>query len=347
MWKRVLLLSTSVALIGALVGGATFALFTASTSPAAATFTSGTLGVAITDCDPQEPAVLETPIIEFLNKAPGDEEWYCAEIRNTGTLKMIYQWEFRHQWDNGARGQALAQALQMRIYKMVDGTPVEWGDVQNYGSNAIVARTVQQWYGLAFPDFQDVLEGGGSHQFKFKVTLPLNTNNNSQGGELKIKLNVNGFQERNHGLRAQYWKNLTMMGTPALDRVDPTINYDWSMTRPIPGWTQNNWSAKWTGFVDVPVAGNYQFAIDTDDGTRVTLDTGSEDGPELIIDSFIEQAETRRWSPVRYLTAGKHAIQVEWYEKTGHAVAQLMWRTPNMSPTANPVVVPQVNLLQP
>ncbi len=57
------------------------------------------------------------------------------------------------------------------------------------------------------------------------------------------------------GLAGAYFNNLTLAGAPTLERVEP-VNFTWSDS-PGPGVNANQFSVRWTGFVEASASGNF------------------------------------------------------------------------------------------
>ena len=105
-----------------------------------------------------------------------------------------------------------------------------------------------------------------------------------------------------------------------LTRVDPTIDFSWPQGEsPGPGIQEEQFSARWTGELDVPVRATYTFSTNTDDGVRVWLDE------QLIIDNWTDHSPFVDTSDPLELTVGRHSIRMEYYENGVGAVAQLYW----------------------
>ena len=117
---------------------------------------------------------------------------------------------------------------------------------------------------------------------------------------------------------AQYYGNMTLSGTPVVQRCESTINHDWGTGGPATGVSIDRFSARWTGSSTF-AAGTYQFTATADDGIRVWVD-----GVPLI-DSWKDQAPTT-YKAARILTAGEHTMKVEYYENGGGAVAKVSWQ---------------------
>ena len=119
------------------------------------------------------------------------------------------------------------------------------------------------------------------------------------------------------GWQASYWNNLTLSGAPALQRIEPDLNYNWGGGSPDPGISADRFSARWTRYIDVP-PGTYRFRATSDDGIRVWIDG------VLLIDQWYDHAALTN-SAELYLGAGHHLVQVEYYENNGAALIELSW----------------------
>src|ERR1051326_1512746 len=125
-------------------------------------------------------------------------------------------------------------------------------------------------------------------------------------------------------VQGTYYNDISLT-TPIFTRTDSTINFNWGLGSPDPRINVDNFSVRWTGFVVPPYSGTYTFYATSDDGIRVWLN-GS-----LIIDSWIDQAATQHPSGLINLTADTlYDFQVDYYEHSGDAVAQLAWTGPNI-----------------
>ncbi len=107
-------------------------------------------------------------------------------------------------------------------------------------------------------------------------------------------------------------------GAPALSRVDPAINFDWLEGAPGSPVATNYFAARWSGQIEPLGAGTYTFYTTTDDGVRLWV------GGQLVINQWIPQSPTE-WSGTLALPNAKSDLVLEYYEKTGGAVAKLSW----------------------
>ena len=117
----------------------------------------------------------------------------------------------------------------------------------------------------------------------------------------------------------EYFNNATLAGaaTYRVREPSPIIGHDWGTSGPGNGIPNDSFSARWTGTFTF-AAGTFTFTASADDGVRVWVD-GS-----LVIDRWIDGAATTYKASVP-LTAGNHAVKMEYYERSGLAVARLDW----------------------
>lgn len=128
-----------------------------------------------------------------------------------------------------------------------------------------------------------------------------------------------GGKPGEHGLKAEYFSNMTLHGEPALTRRDSLVRFTWGMGSPDPGIPVDHFSARWTGILVPEVSGTYRLGASTDDGMRLWLDG------KLVIDSWFDRGATLDFITVK-LEAGKHYdLRLEYYENTGWAFASLVW----------------------
>jgi hypothetical protein len=127
------------------------------------------------------------------------------------------------------------------------------------------------------------------------------------------------------GLRGDYFIGNAPSGTPALSRIDQSVNIntDASVGAPIPA---DGWSARWTADLEIAVADTFRFSVNCQDGTRMWIDG------QLIIDKWVTPTVTSEYFSVPiYLEKGIHSLVLEFYDSGGTAVEQLYWSTATMA----------------
>ena len=117
---------------------------------------------------------------------------------------------------------------------------------------------------------------------------------------------------------AQYFNNITLSGSPVVDQCEAAVNHDWGTGSPAPGVNADGFSASWDGSFNFDAA-TYTFTATADDGIRVFVDGAK------VIDGWKDESATTYTAPVT-LTAGTHAVRIEYYDNTVDAVAQVSWQ---------------------
>ncbi|MGE3271059.1 MAG: PQQ-dependent sugar dehydrogenase, partial [Chloroflexota bacterium] len=118
-------------------------------------------------------------------------------------------------------------------------------------------------------------------------------------------------------LSARYYANTTVSGTPVLERCETSVDYRWSLGSPDPAVPVDNFSAHWSGRINV-AEGEYTFTMYSDDGLRVWIDG------VLVHDLWHPQGPVARYV-TRHLHAGLHQVDIDYYEGTGGATAHVSW----------------------
>ncbi|MES1249758.1 MAG: PA14 domain-containing protein, partial [Chitinophaga rupis] len=91
----------------------------------------------------------------------------------------------------------------------------------------------------------------------------------------------------------------------------------------------NNFALQFNGFVNIPTAGSYTFYTSSDDGSNLLLD-----GTLLVNNDGLHA--TQENSGTRTLTAGLHAIQVNFFQQGGGQVLTVSYAVPGISKTTIP-----------
>jgi len=101
-------------------------------------------------------------------------------------------------------------------------------------------------------------------------------------------------------------------------RVDKELNF----ARGIPkSKFKKNFFGRWTGFIEIPEAGEYTFVLKSDDGSRMTI------GGKTLIDQWSAKRLTMKTGKVK-LSAGSIPITIEMHQSAGSSVLILGWVPP-------------------
>ncbi|MEA3075860.1 MAG: hypothetical protein QOF60_768, partial [Actinomycetota bacterium] len=144
-----------------------------------------------------------------------------------------------------------------------------------------------------------------------------------------------GYDEGMRGLAAAYWANPSLLGAPKLHATgagNPTgaLDVDWGSGGPaglVDGAGNpvvDGWSARYTGEIVFPTAGNYSMRAYSDDGVRVWVDD------QLVSQLWTDHGLT--YSPAGNVVVAaantRKRIRVDYYERTSAAMVRLLWTPP-------------------
>lgn len=128
------------------------------------------------------------------------------------------------------------------------------------------------------------------------------------------------------GLFGEYFdeKHLSNL---VLTRVDPTIKFNWGNGSPDPAIGPDQFSIRWTGWIEPEYSETYTFYTVSDDGIRLWVDG------ELVVDSWINQGPTEHSGemPAPFVAHQKYPVKIEYYEDGGGAVAEFWWSSSSQS----------------
>ena len=134
------------------------------------------------------------------------------------------------------------------------------------------------------------------------------------------------------GLTGEYFdnSNLTVL---KVTRVDPTVNFSWGSGSPDPSIGPEQFSVRWTGYMQPQFTETYTFYVYHDDGARLWVN-----GQRLFdrwVDCVCETTGTIA------LTAGvRYSIRLEYYDNTAGATAKLSWSSASQPKQ----IIPQARL---
>ncbi len=140
------------------------------------------------------------------------------------------------------------------------------------------------------------------------------------------------------GIKADYFSNRELTGTPVLTRTDLLVDFDYGSNSPALSVPNDNFSARWTGQILAPETGLYRFHTYSDDGVRLwingrlTIDNWTYHGPVLDTSAAVKMIRGQRYD-----------IKLEFFEGGGSALIRLMWTPPRKTQR----LVPQAYLFPP
>lgn len=114
------------------------------------------------------------------------------------------------------------------------------------------------------------------------------------------------------------------LSQPSFAFLDPQINYPSTGNAWTPELPKNYYAIRWTGTLTIQQAGEYEFFLESDDGSKLDLD-GSE-----VVNNGGFHGMTEKSGKVN-LTAGGHALNIEYYQGSGGAGIRFRWQGPDSS----------------
>jgi beta-glucosidase len=121
------------------------------------------------------------------------------------------------------------------------------------------------------------------------------------------------------GLRGEYYDNNRLEGQPRISRVDPRIDFGWTLNSPGRGIPFDWYSVRWAGRLVVPPTGVRRIGIEGNDGYRLWIDD------KLVLDNWRKQSFGTKTVQVNLPRNTEHAIRLEYFESTGNARVKLVW----------------------
>jgi beta-glucosidase len=121
------------------------------------------------------------------------------------------------------------------------------------------------------------------------------------------------------GMRGEYFDNPNLAGTAVLTRVDPRIDFNWTLSGPARGLAFDWYSVRWTGRLTVPAGGVHHIGVAGNDGYRLYVDD------KLLIDDWHKRSYDVRLADVKLEPGQSYDIRLEYFETTGPGHVQLIW----------------------
>jgi len=123
------------------------------------------------------------------------------------------------------------------------------------------------------------------------------------------------------GVKGQYYKGMNFESL-VLTRTDPQINFNWGNNAPDPIVGADSFSVRWTGEVEAAFTETYTFYTNSDDGVRLWID-----GQQLV-NNWTDHGTTENSGKIDLVAGSTYSLQMEHYDNTGGAVAELRWSSP-------------------
>jgi len=126
-----------------------------------------------------------------------------------------------------------------------------------------------------------------------------------------------------HGLKADYFSNMTLKGLPVMSRTDAAVNFAWGDTGISPRLLKN-YSVRWTGFLVVPASGDYLIGFTGQDGYRLWLD-----GNLLVEDWTVHHPASTLTKKVHLEMGHPYSLKIEYFQDVRSSESRLIWSIPD------------------
>jgi beta-glucosidase len=117
------------------------------------------------------------------------------------------------------------------------------------------------------------------------------------------------------GLKGEYFAGGDFSGTPVATRTDANLDFDWQSGSPLPGLSATEYSVRWTGAIQAPGAGDYQFNLHVSDCYPCT---GTNTTRVYLDDKLVSEQEGKDGYPaakpftVPFAQGQSHAFRIEY-----------------------------------
>ena len=122
-----------------------------------------------------------------------------------------------------------------------------------------------------------------------------------------------------HGLKAEYFDNVKLEGTPVVRRTDVSVNFVWGFKGVSPKLS-SNYSVRWTGVLVPAKSDDYILGFSGQDGYRVWID-----GEPLVDDWTTHRPSTTQTKSIHLERGKTYAIKIEYFQTIRSSEAKLIW----------------------
>jgi hypothetical protein len=124
-------------------------------------------------------------------------------------------------------------------------------------------------------------------------------------------------QGQQQGLLGTYWNNINWENAPVFHQITPFLMLAWTDEQPIV--PNGEFSARYTGLLNIKQAGIYTFKVEADDGARLIVD-------DMVLGEGVTPGQPNDFEVTYNLSAGNHPIRVEYFQQGGGTALRVFWR---------------------
>jgi beta-glucosidase len=122
------------------------------------------------------------------------------------------------------------------------------------------------------------------------------------------------------GLIGEYFDNITLSGDPVFTRVDPRIQFQWTLFSPDPHkLSRDFYSVRWSGRLKAPLSGTFKIGMNGNDGYRLYINE------KLLIDNWKKVTHRTVMTDFDFEEGRDYNIRIEFFEPIGNALCEFVW----------------------
>ena len=140
----------------------------------------------------------------------------------------------------------------------------------------------------------------------------------------KVLLTEDGKQ----GIKAEYFNNKNLAGTPLFSSIEKTLDANWYDKAPRQDMDDDNFGVRWTGFLQPDQTGVYQLGFIGTCNTKLFLDDSLIAKTVYHFRDEYGDPRLRKSVPIKLESGKKYRIKVEASETFADAQVQLVWAAP-------------------
>jgi beta-glucosidase len=206
---------------------------------------------------------------------------------------------------------------------------------KNVGTVAVIGPNSDQWL-MLLGNYNGVPSSAVTPLAGIKQKLPNSKILFAQGCELaegmpmfytipeKVLLTEDGKQ----GIKAEYFNNKNLAGTPLFSSVEKILDANWYDKAPRQDMDDDNFGVRWTGFLQPDQTGVYQLGFIGTCNTKLFLDDSLIAKTVYHFRDEYGDPRLRKSVPIKLEAGKKYRIKVEASETFADAQVQLVWAAP-------------------
>jgi len=139
--------------------------------------------------------------------------------------------------------------------------------------------------------------------------------------------------EGSTGLNAEYFKNDNLSGKPFFSRIDPISGPNWIYGAKIPSFEGVNElsSVRWSGNIEAPATGDFNFIIKSDGGYRLLIDN------KFVLDNWSNDSLTSNSRSIKLEGGKSYTFKLEYTIKSRRPQLIVSWELLNVNNFKNAV----------